>query len=116
MGECGFTQSEHDECIFFKGSIIYLLYTGNSILARPDEAMGFEFPESLAGRIAVLVDLFSGFPDTEIHIAIVLAVIDVFQDDIEGPGIRAEIIPGISPEKEARQLNMFLGFCFSVQM
>ena len=33
----GFRQSEHDECVFFKGKALYLLYTDDSILAGPDE-------------------------------------------------------------------------------
>jgi len=33
----GFKVSEHDECIFFRGKSIYLLYTDDSILAGPDE-------------------------------------------------------------------------------
>ena len=35
--EVGFVQSEIDECIFYKGSVIYALYTDDSILAGPDE-------------------------------------------------------------------------------
>ncbi len=33
----GFTQSEHDECIFYKGNVVYVLYTDDSILAGPDD-------------------------------------------------------------------------------
>lgn len=33
----GFEQSKIDECIFYKGRTIYLLYTDDSILAGPDE-------------------------------------------------------------------------------
>lgn len=32
----GFEQSVHDECVFFKGRMIYVLYTDDSILAGPD--------------------------------------------------------------------------------
>jgi len=31
-----FIQSKVDECIFFYGSIVYLLYTNDSIIARPN--------------------------------------------------------------------------------
>lgn len=34
----GFTQSKVDECVFYRGTTIYLLYTDDSILAGPDEA------------------------------------------------------------------------------
>ena len=34
----GFTQSKHDECVFYKGNIVYILYTDDSILAGPDKA------------------------------------------------------------------------------
>jgi Reverse transcriptase (RNA-dependent DNA polymerase) len=32
----GFVQSEHDECVFYRGKAMYLLYTDDSILAGPD--------------------------------------------------------------------------------
>jgi hypothetical protein len=32
----GFEQSKHDECVFFKGKMMYVLYTDDSILAGPD--------------------------------------------------------------------------------
>ena len=35
--QVGFTQSQVDECVFYKGSCIYVLYTDDSILAGPDE-------------------------------------------------------------------------------
>ena len=33
----GFIQSEVDECIFYRGSVIYVLYTDDSILTGPDK-------------------------------------------------------------------------------
>ena len=33
----GFVQSETDECIFYGGPVVYLLYTDESILAEPDQ-------------------------------------------------------------------------------
>jgi len=35
--ELGFVQSKHDECVFFRGSVMYVLYTDDSILAGPNE-------------------------------------------------------------------------------
>ena len=35
--EVGFTQSKIDECIFYKGKTMYILYTNDSILAGPNE-------------------------------------------------------------------------------
>jgi len=32
-----FTQSNYDECIFYQGNTIYLLYTDDSILDSPDQ-------------------------------------------------------------------------------
>ena len=34
----GFKQSKVDECVFYKGSTVYVLYTDDSILAGPDKA------------------------------------------------------------------------------
>jgi hypothetical protein len=36
LTECGFTQSEHDKCLFYRGQSVYVLYTDDSILAGPD--------------------------------------------------------------------------------
>ncbi len=36
--EIGFTQSTHDECVFYKDGMIYALYTDDSIIAGPDKA------------------------------------------------------------------------------
>ena len=37
VNKVGFVQSKIDECIFYKGSVVYVLYTDDSILAGPDE-------------------------------------------------------------------------------
>lgn len=37
INELNFTQSKYDECVFFRGSIMYVLYTDDSILAGPDQ-------------------------------------------------------------------------------
>ena len=37
VNEVGFVQSKVDECIFFKGRVMYLLYTDDSILAGPSQ-------------------------------------------------------------------------------
>ena len=38
LTEIGFQQSKVDECVFFKGKMIYVLYTDDSILAGPDQS------------------------------------------------------------------------------
>jgi hypothetical protein len=35
--EVGFVQSEVDECVFYRGTTMYAVYTDNSILAGPDK-------------------------------------------------------------------------------
>jgi Reverse transcriptase (RNA-dependent DNA polymerase) len=35
--EVGFVQSKTDDCVFFKGNVVYLLYTDDSILAGPSK-------------------------------------------------------------------------------
>ena len=35
--EIGFRQSKVDECVFYRGKMIYVLYTDDSILAGPDQ-------------------------------------------------------------------------------
>jgi histone deacetylase 1/2 len=36
--QIGFVQSTEDECLFYKGNVMYALYTDDSILAGPDDA------------------------------------------------------------------------------
>jgi hypothetical protein len=36
INEVGFKQSEVDECVFYRGNVMYVLYTDDSILAGPD--------------------------------------------------------------------------------
>jgi hypothetical protein len=38
LKKIGFTQSKVDECVFFHGEVVYVLYTDDSILAGPDKA------------------------------------------------------------------------------
>ena len=37
--ELNFQQSDIDECVYFRGEVIYLLYTDDSILASKDESL-----------------------------------------------------------------------------
>ena len=37
INEIGFKQSKIDECLFYKGNVLYALYTDDSILAGPDK-------------------------------------------------------------------------------
>ena len=36
IDEVGFTRSNIDECVFYRGSVMHVLYTDDSILAGPD--------------------------------------------------------------------------------
>ena len=38
VNELNFKQSAFDECLFYRGNVMYVLYTDDSILAGPDEA------------------------------------------------------------------------------
>jgi hypothetical protein len=37
VNKVGFIQSKYDECVFYKGNVIYVLYTDDSILAGPSQ-------------------------------------------------------------------------------
>ena len=37
VNEVGFVQSEVDECVFYRGNVMYVLYTDDSLLAGPDQ-------------------------------------------------------------------------------
>jgi hypothetical protein len=36
VNELGFKQSKVDECVFYRGKTLYVLYTDDSLLAGPD--------------------------------------------------------------------------------
>jgi len=38
INKLGFRQSKVDECVFYRGTTVYLLYTDDSILAGPDQS------------------------------------------------------------------------------
>jgi hypothetical protein len=38
VNQVGFVQSKVDECVFYHGNVVYVLYTDDSILAGPDKA------------------------------------------------------------------------------
>jgi hypothetical protein len=44
----GFIQSDIDECLFYKGSAVFVLYTDDSILAGPDECELNEIVEEMS--------------------------------------------------------------------
>ena len=45
--EVGFVESKHDNCLFFKGKVMFVLYTDDSILAGPDAAEIDEIIEAM---------------------------------------------------------------------
>ena len=47
--DVGFVQSKVDECILYKGNVIYLLYTDDTILAGPDKSEIDEVIEQIRG-------------------------------------------------------------------
>ena len=49
VNELNFTQSTVDECVFYRGKTMYVLYTDDSILAGPDEAEIQKIIEDIRG-------------------------------------------------------------------
>ena len=55
--EAGFTQSTVDECIFYRGSVIYVLYTDDSILTGPNKSEIDEAIEAIkSAKLKITVD------------------------------------------------------------
>jgi Reverse transcriptase (RNA-dependent DNA polymerase) len=52
----GFRQSKHDDCIFYKGKMIYVLYTDDSILTGPDKNEIDETIKLLASELDITHD------------------------------------------------------------
>jgi hypothetical protein len=76
--EVGFEQSEQDECLFYKGDVVYALYTDDSLLSGPDdktlddilkqmEGVGLKLTSEVGvgDFLGVKIDRVS---DTEIHL------------------------------------------------
>ena len=38
VNKVGFKQSKIDECVYYRGNVIYVLYTDDSILAGPEQS------------------------------------------------------------------------------
>jgi hypothetical protein len=49
LTQIGFIPSKADECVFYKGRVMYVLYTDDSILAGPDEAELSEVIKQMKG-------------------------------------------------------------------
>ena len=57
VNKVGFTQSEVDECVFYKGKSMYVLYTDDSILAGPDQAELQEIIEQMENaKLEIMVE------------------------------------------------------------
>lgn len=99
--EVGLVLSKVDECVFYRGKTMYVLYTNNSIIAGPDEEELNEIIEDIKkARLNIMVegDLqdFLGVnidrkPDSSIHLT--------------QPHLIDQIISDLGLEDKDRQLN-----------
>jgi hypothetical protein len=100
----GFKQSGVDECVFYKGKSIYVLYTDDSILAGPDEAELDTIIEDMrkAGlKLTVEGDItdFLGVqvdrkPDGTIHLTQPHLIDQILQDlRLDGPNVATKDTP-----------------------
>ena len=56
LEQLGFEQSKHDDCIFYKGNMIYVLYTDDSILAGPDQREIDKTVEEISKALDITVE------------------------------------------------------------
>ena len=55
--DISFAQSKVDKCILYKGNVIYLLYTNDTILAGPDKSKIDEVVEQIWGaKLDIIVE------------------------------------------------------------
>jgi Reverse transcriptase (RNA-dependent DNA polymerase) len=106
--DLGFQQSAVDECVFYRGSTLYVLYTDDSLLAGPDKAEIDEIIDELQKKaklsITVEGDLadFLGVsidrrPDGTIHLS-QPHLIDQILDDLrmKGTNVKSRSTPAAS--------------------
>jgi hypothetical protein len=60
--ELDFVQSKTDECIFYRGSTMYMLYTDDSILAGPDEGQINQIIQDMK-RVKLNITIEGGLED-----------------------------------------------------
>ena len=61
--ELGFQQSSVDECVFYRGSTLYVLYTDDSLLAGPDKAEIDRIIEELQSKVKLAITVEGDLAD-----------------------------------------------------
>ena len=61
--ELGFQQSSVDECVFYRGSTLYVLYTDDSLLAGPDKAEIDRIIEELQSKAKLAITMEGDLAD-----------------------------------------------------
>lgn len=56
LRECGFVQSKIDDCVFYNGKMIYVLYTDDSIIAGPDKSEINKVIEKMQKKLELTVE------------------------------------------------------------
>ena len=100
----GFQVSDHDECVFYKGKALYVLYTDDSILVGPDEDELNAILKQIESTGLALtsedgIDDFLGVhierkPDGTIHMTQGRLIKSILEDlGLDGPSVKTKSTP-----------------------
>jgi len=104
----GFRQSAYDECLFYKGNVIYVLYTDDSILAGPDDkelddiiqqiaAAGLDITEEERGLEDFLGVNIERTPEGGFHLSQPQLIEQILIDlNLQGEGVKIRDTPATS--------------------
>ena len=111
----GFVRSEFDECVFFRGQCMYVLYTDDSILSGPDEAeldatiaeiqaagLGITDEGDIADFLGVHIERKNG----EFHLTQPKLIDSILEDlNLEGDNVHIKDTPMASSRLLSRHLD-----------
>ena len=111
----GFVRSQFDECVFFKGQCMYVLYTDDSILSGPDEAELEKIIQEIQdaglgitdeGDIADFLGVHIERKDNEFHLTQPKLIDSILEDlHLEGDKVHIKDTPMASSKLLSRHLD-----------
>ena len=115
VNKVGFTQSKIDECVFYKGRTVYVLYTDDSILAGPDmdeinriveEIKAAKLDITDEGDIQDFLGINISIKKGEIHLAQPHLIDQILKDlRLDGEKVKTKEIPAMTSKILTRDQN-----------
>ena len=115
INKVGFTQSKIDECVFYKGKTVYVLYTDDSILAGPDKNEIDQIVKDIKaaklditdeGDIQDFLGINISIKKGEIHLAQPHLIDQILKDlRLDGEKVKPKDIPAMASKILTRDLE-----------